>query len=68
MRQLIVELVKEEVIGKLKNSLEYVIDQENSKIHDDAEMSEEDKEKAEKKLNYLEFELVEKLEYIKKKI
>jgi len=31
-------------------------------------LSEEDKEKKEKKVNYLEFELEEKLEYIKKKI
>ena len=61
-------MVKEHVIGQLKGTLQYVVDQEIVKIQGNKELNEQDKEKKEKKVNYLEFELEEKLEYIKKKI
>lgn len=46
----------------------YVIDEEINNICSDQSLSVEEKDKAEKRLSYQEFEFVEKLEYIRKKI
>ena len=68
MRQLIGEMVKEDLIRKLREILEGVIDSEFEDLDGMIEITEEERMKREKILNYSEFEITEKLEYIRKKI
>eukprot|EP00347_Sterkiella_histriomuscorum_P002796 403366766 len=66
--QLIVEFIKQEVKKDLQEQLDYVLEERLIAISKDKELTDDQKSIEERKLNYLEFELVEKLEYIKKKI
>ncbi|CDW72169.1 UNKNOWN [Stylonychia lemnae] len=68
MRVLIVELIKSDIVDALKKSLEFQIDDEVYRIQQNTEMTEDQKNKAERRLDYLEFEIIEKFEYIKRKI
>ena len=62
------ELVKEEVLANVREALNFVIEQELSSITDNCEMSQEEKERKNRVLSHVEFEMTERVESIKKKI
>ena len=67
MHQLICEMVKEDIIGKIRERLQSVVEIEEAKVSEEIE-GEEEQEKRYRVIEYQSQEMVEKIEYIKKKI
>ena len=67
MHQLICEMVKEDIIGKIRERLQNVVENEEAIVSEEIE-GEEEQEKRYRVIEYQSQEMVEKIEYIKKKI
>ncbi len=66
--QMIIEMVKEGVVRRVRETLEEVVDHDIEELDGKEGVSEEEKGRIVRRIRHVEFELTEKIEKVKKKI